>query len=294
MRVLPQVEDQDQDQVQENLITPEGMQFSGTSLENQLHDEDNISLSTKEGIRSLVARLENRLCDNNNKVSFRDFERLAEELLKTSGLAPLPDELKPFAAQIKEARGEETGMNHMHNEVIVCAAIKEMKCLPSELVNWNMLKKWRATLNYAKQNGFHVNYADFLLEKNLKLYVLEELNDNNNKVSFKDFEGLAEALLKTSGLAPLPDELKPFAAQIKEAHGEETGINHLSIEVIICAAIKEIECLPSESVTWDMLKKWGATLNYAKQNGFQGSFADVSLKRNLKSFVLDKYYRLRN
>ncbi|KAA3471994.1 hemA [Gossypium australe] len=181
---------------------------------------------------------------------------LAEKLLKTSELAPLPDELKPFAAQIKEARGEETGMNHMHIEVIVCAAIKEMKCLPSEPVNWNMLKKWKATLNYAKQNGFHVNYADFLLEKSLKSYVLERLLTNEEfPPNLWNFEGLAETLLKTSSLAPLPDELKPFAAQIKEAHGEETGINHLSIEVIVCAAIKEMECLPSESVTWDMLKK---------------------------------------
>ncbi|TYG96837.1 hypothetical protein ES288_A11G385200v1 [Gossypium darwinii] len=289
-QVQDQVQDHDQDQdqvqVQENLFTPEGMQL--WSSENQLYDEDNI--------------------------------RLAEALEKTSGLAPLPDKLKPFAAQIKDARGEDIGINHMLIEVIVFAAIKEMKCLPSESVNWNMLKKWGATLSYAKKNGFQVSYADLLLKKNLKSYVLESLSTNeefpgrlltneeirslvtcltsledqifdgnNNEVSFKDFEWLEEELEKTKGSDPLPDKLKSIAAQIKGAHGKDTGINHLSIEVIVCAAIKEMEFLPSESVNWDMLKKWGATLNYAKQNGFQVSFADVSLKRNLKSYVLDNY-----
>ncbi|XP_016725035.1 uncharacterized protein [Gossypium hirsutum] len=130
-QVQVQVQDQDQvqDQVQENLFTPEGMQL--WSSENQLYDEDNISLSANEGIQFLVMRLENELYDNNNnEVSFEDFEGLAGDLEKTTGLAPLPDKLKPFAAQIKEARGE-TGINHMLIEVIVCAAIKEMKCLPS-------------------------------------------------------------------------------------------------------------------------------------------------------------------
>ncbi|PPR88550.1 hypothetical protein GOBAR_AA32144 [Gossypium barbadense] len=276
--------------------------------------------------RFLVMRLENELYDNNNnEVSFEDFEGLAGDLEKTTGLAPLPDKLKPFAAQIKEARGE-TGINHMLIEVIVCAAIKEMKCLPSKSVNWNMLKKWGATLSYAKHNGFQVSFADLLLKKNWKSYVLESLltneefpsnlrsvgrlltneeiqslgtwltsledqiyDGNNNEVSFKDFEWLEEELAKTKGSDPLPDKLKSIAAQIKGAHGKDTGINHLSIEVIVCAAIKEMEFLPSESVNWDMLKKWGATLNYAKQNGFQVSFADVSLKRNLKSYVLDNY-----
>ncbi|TYJ12574.1 hypothetical protein E1A91_A11G360800v1 [Gossypium mustelinum] len=327
-QVQVQVQDQDQvqDQVQENLFTPEGMQL--WSSENQLYDEDNISLSANEGIQFLVRRLENELYDNNNnEVSFEDFEGLAGDLEKTTGLAPLPDKLKPFAAQIKEARGE-TGINHMLIEVIVCAAIKEMKCLPSKSVNWNMLKKWGATLSYAKHNGFQVSFADLLLKKNWKSYVLESLltneefpsnlrsvgrlltneeigtwltsledqiyDGNNNEVSFKDFEWLEEELEKTKGSAPLPDKLKSIAAQIKGAHGKDTGINHLSIEVIVCAAINDMERLPSESVNWDMLKKWGAILNYAKQNGFQVSFADLSLKRNLKSYVLDNYSWLRN
>lgn len=194
-----------------------------------------------------------------------------------------------------------------------------------------MLKKWGATLSYAKHNGFQVSFADLLLKKNWKSYVLESLltneefpsnlrsvgrlltneeiqslgtwltsledqiyDGNNNEVSFKDFEWLEEELAKTKGSAPLPDKLKSIAAQIKGAHGKDTGINHLSIEVIVCAAINDMEFLPSESVNWDMLKKWGATLNYAKQNGFQVSFADLSLKRNLKSYVLDNYSWSRN
>ncbi|KAH1084441.1 hypothetical protein J1N35_024202 [Gossypium stocksii] len=120
---------------------------------------------------------------------------------------------------------------------------------------------------------------------------LEKLvyDENNNKVSAKDFEGLEEALRKTTALAPLPDSLKPIAAQIKEARGgmEVDECAHMLIEVFVCTAIKEMICL--QPVNLYTLRKWGATLNYARQHGFQVSFADELLKKNLKSYIVDNY-----
>ncbi|XP_017627427.1 uncharacterized protein LOC108470586 [Gossypium arboreum] len=112
-------------------------------------------------------------------------------------------------------------------------------------------------------------------------------DENNNKVSVKDFEGLEEALKKTNGLDLLPDYLRPIANQIEEARGEATGIAHSYVQVLVCAAIKEMQDLAP--VEMDMLKKWAAALNYARQYGFQVTFADHLLRKNFDAYIHNKF-----
>ncbi|KAH1084435.1 hypothetical protein J1N35_024196 [Gossypium stocksii] len=112
-------------------------------------------------------------------------------------------------------------------------------------------------------------------------------DENNNKVSVKDFEGLEEALKKTNGLDLLPDYLRPIANQIEEARGEATGIAHGYVQVLVCAAIKEMQDLAP--VEMDMLKKWAAALNYARQYGFQVTFADRLLRKNFDAYIHNKF-----
>ncbi|TYJ12561.1 hypothetical protein E1A91_A11G360500v1 [Gossypium mustelinum] len=112
-------------------------------------------------------------------------------------------------------------------------------------------------------------------------------DENNNKVSVKDFEGLEEALKKTNGLDLLPDYLRPIANQIEEARGEATGIAHSYVQVLVCAAIKEMQDLAP--VEMDMLKKWAAALNCARQHGFQVTFADHLLRKNFDAYIHNKF-----
>ncbi|XP_017631040.1 uncharacterized protein LOC108473794 isoform X2 [Gossypium arboreum] len=178
-----------QDQVQESLSTL-GAQFK--SLENQLYDE------------------------NNNKVSFKDFEGLEEALKKTNALDLLPGYLKPIANQIEKAHGEATGIAHAYIQLLVCAAINEMQESAVKSLNWETLKKWGATLNYARQLGFQVSFADELLRKTFGAYVcfkflINQPDDkNNNQVSDKDLESQVYGSWSTFGAQFKSLENQPY------------------------------------------------------------------------------------
>ncbi|KAK8633106.1 hypothetical protein V6N13_013960 [Hibiscus sabdariffa] len=94
-------------------------------------------------------------------------------------------------------------------------------------------------------------------------------NKDNNKVDVQDFDGLEQALNNTNSMKSTPDYLEPFAARIEKARGEATDFSHKLIQVLVCAAIHEMEKLRPEEFNRDMLKKWAATLNMAKRLGFQ-------------------------
>ncbi|TYJ12580.1 hypothetical protein E1A91_A11G361200v1 [Gossypium mustelinum] len=108
---------------------------------------------------------------------------------------------------------------------------------------------------------------------------------DNNKVEYKDFLGLEQALKKTAW-GKTPDYLQPIAIRIEKARGKATDVFHIPAQVPVCAAIKEMEEFPVEDLDWDTLKKWGATLNYAKKYGFQVGFADKLLKKNLLAYLV--------
>ncbi|MBA0804172.1 hypothetical protein Gohar_014319, partial [Gossypium harknessii] len=78
--------------------------------------------------------------------------------------------LESIAIQIEKDRGKTTDIFHIPTQVLLCAAIKEMKDFSVGDLDLGTLKKWSATLNYAKKYGFQVGFADNLLKKNLLAY----------------------------------------------------------------------------------------------------------------------------
>ncbi|MBA0753787.1 hypothetical protein Gogos_021992 [Gossypium gossypioides] len=110
-------------------------------------------------------------------------------------------------------------------------------------------------------------------------------DDENNKMEYKDFLGLEQALKKTAW-GKTPDYLQTIAIRIEKARGKATDVFHIPAQVPVCAAIKEMEDFLVEDLDWDTLKKWGATLNYARKYGFQVGFADSLLKKNLLAYLV--------
>ncbi|XP_052480166.1 uncharacterized protein LOC105761735 [Gossypium raimondii] len=90
-------------------------------------------------------------------------------------------------------------------------------------------------------------------------------NKDNNSVEVAHFHGLQEALDETH-YGETPDYLKL------------TKFGHKNIEVLVCAAIKQMEDwrTPKDSGC-NQLKKWAATLNMGKEQDFEVKFADDML-----------------
>ncbi|KAH1084447.1 hypothetical protein J1N35_024208 [Gossypium stocksii] len=125
---------------------------------------------TREGIQSKFRDLENQLYEKgNDKVECKDFPGL-EQALKNTAWGEIPEYLESIAIQIEKDRGKTTDVFHIAIQVLVCAAIKEMKDFSVGDLDWDTLKKWGATLNYAEKFGFQVRFADNLLKKNLLAY----------------------------------------------------------------------------------------------------------------------------
>ncbi|KAK5787362.1 hypothetical protein PVK06_042016 [Gossypium arboreum] len=125
---------------------------------------------TREGVQSKFRDLENQLYDNgNDKVECKDFPGL-EQALKNTAWGEIPEYLESIAIQIEKDRGKTTDVFHIAIQVLVCAAIKEMKDFSVGDLDWDTLKKWGTTLNYVEKFGFQVRFADNLLKKNLLAY----------------------------------------------------------------------------------------------------------------------------
>ncbi|KAA3471984.1 ribosome biogenesis protein RLP24-like [Gossypium australe] len=90
--------------------------------------------------------------------------------LKNTAWGEIPEYLESIAIQIEKDRGKTTDVFHIAIQVLVCAVIKEMKDFSVGDLDWDTLKKWGATLNYAEKFGFQVRVADNLLKKNLLAY----------------------------------------------------------------------------------------------------------------------------
>ncbi|KAB2060050.1 hypothetical protein ES319_A11G351200v1 [Gossypium barbadense] len=107
---------------------------------------------------------------------------------------------------------------------------------------------------------------------------------DNNKVDVEDFPGLQQALDNITGWGKLPNYLEPIAIRIEAARGKATEISQIGSQLLVCAAIKEMENLLVKDLDLDRLKKWGATLNKAKEHGFQVGFADNLLELKLLAY----------
>ncbi|KAK5787363.1 hypothetical protein PVK06_042017 [Gossypium arboreum] len=143
------------------------------SMENDLQVKVKVTATddlTSEGVQSKFRDLENQLYDDgNDKVECKDFPGL-EQALKNTAWGEIPEYLESIAIQIEKDRGKTTDVFHIAIQILVCAAIKEMKDFSVGDLDWDTLKKWGATLNYAEKFGFQVRFADNLLKKNLLAY----------------------------------------------------------------------------------------------------------------------------
>ncbi|KAG8479860.1 hypothetical protein CXB51_029509 [Gossypium anomalum] len=123
--------------------------------------------------------------------------------------------------------------------------------------------------------GEELQYSTCELENQL-------CDNDNNKVDVTDFHGLEQALNNIG--YKTPDYLKPIATRIENVRGKATDFCHYGIQVLVCAAIKEMEEVSIKELNWDTLKKWAATLNKAKGLDFEVGFANNLLQKNLYSY----------
>ncbi|XP_039024978.1 uncharacterized protein LOC120158120 [Hibiscus syriacus] len=155
-------------------IFAKNMDFSSEYLREKLASE--IPFDIKEldlvDLHSKFSNFKSRLYDKeNNKVDIQDFEGL-QEALNRAGWGKTPNHLEQIAMEVETAIGKQ--INNPCIRVLLSAAIKEMKDLKVDEMErdmCNMFKKWAATFNYAKENGFHVEFAYIKLEKNLRAYL---------------------------------------------------------------------------------------------------------------------------
>ncbi|KAK8514844.1 hypothetical protein V6N13_102999 [Hibiscus sabdariffa] len=135
-------------------------------LPNGIEELDHIGVNLNQVCGSLptLDDLHSKLCDKgNNKVDFPDFEGLREAVDMIG--------LEHTAVEIETTIGKRIEIPHIR--VLLLAAIKQMKDLKVEELEGDMsimFKKWRATLNYAKEKGFDMEFAYNKLEKYERAY----------------------------------------------------------------------------------------------------------------------------
>lgn len=121
--------------------------------------------------------------------------------------------------------------------------------------------------------------------KDLEYLESEVLGKDNNTVDVTDFQGLEEAVKKN--WPNIPEYLEPIARRVKEARGDEViRFADKNIQILVCAAIYEMENMTVEELNRDGLKKWGATFNQAKEARFEVKFAEIQLKKNLYAYFV--------
>ncbi|KAL1146518.1 hypothetical protein V6Z11_A11G379400 [Gossypium hirsutum] len=119
--------------------------------------------------------------------------------------------------------------------------------------------------------------AKAMLECNYNSWQSILFNKDNNSVEVAHFHGLQEALDKAR-YGETPDYLKRIATLIEVDRGKATKFGHKNIEVLVCAAIKEMEDWRTlKDSGCNQLKKWATTLNMGKEQDFEVKFADDML-----------------
>ncbi|TYH47147.1 hypothetical protein ES332_D11G391300v1 [Gossypium tomentosum] len=146
-------------------VSEAGIQGTEMNDVTILVDQDHISLPDREMSKCNYSSWLSSLNKDNNSVEVAHFHGLQEALDKTC-CGKTPDYLKHIATQIEADRGKATKFGHKNIEILVCAAIKEMKdWLTNKDSGCNQLKKWAATLNMGKEQDFEVKFADDMLNK---------------------------------------------------------------------------------------------------------------------------------
>ncbi|KAL4351542.1 hypothetical protein GQ457_06G025790 [Hibiscus cannabinus] len=128
-------------------------------------------------------------------------------------------------------------------------------------------------------DDLHSKFSDFKSQ----LYDKE-----NNKVGFSDFEGLQEALHMCEW-GETPDYLEDIAVETETAIGKQ--INKPGIRVLLSAAMKDLKLERDMS---NVLKKWAATLNYAKENDPINSIKQSQSVPSSRAFVAESTTKRRH
>ncbi|KAL1075822.1 hypothetical protein V6Z11_D11G391000 [Gossypium hirsutum] len=123
----------------------------------------------------------------------------------------------------------------------------------------------------------HVSLPDREMSKcNYSSWLSGLFNKDNNSVEVAHFHGLQEALKETP-CGETPDHLKRIATLIEADRGKATKFGHKNIEILVCAAIKEMEDWLASGC--NQLKKWIATLNMGSELHFEVKFANDMLNK---------------
>ncbi|XVE96438.1 hypothetical protein REPUB_Repub02eG0221900 [Reevesia pubescens] len=122
-----------------------------------------------------------------------------------------------------------------------------------------------------------------------KIYTAKDVEDfekkiamDNKEVRVSDFHGLEEAI--GTAERDIPDCLEHIAKKIEKARGTQTEFVYKNIQLLVCAAVKEMEDQPLEQLNEVSLLKWGVTLKMAKKINFQVEFAETQFKKNLYAY----------
>ncbi|MBA0633525.1 hypothetical protein Godav_000086 [Gossypium davidsonii] len=238
----------------------------------------------KEGAKVLVDRIDRRL----NKTYGRVYKMVA---MKASQLCPqvfgsleqietqwpVLSDLQKVKQNIKEILE-----NHKGRILSEAEAKRKLLLVEKELEQLDQLELYSAC-SQMKEVGGSLPTREEIQSKFSELEK-EIYAKDNNKVDVEDFLGLQQALDNITGWGKLPNYLEPIAIRIEEARGKATEISQIGSQLLVCAAIKEMENLLVKDLDLDRLKKWGATLNKAKEHGFQVGFADNLLELKLLAY----------
>ncbi|KAK8633110.1 hypothetical protein V6N13_013964 [Hibiscus sabdariffa] len=209
-------------------------------------------------------------------------EQIEKQWTPAPDLHKLKQHIKKVEVDFKEGRLTDDEANQSLLQVE-----NKLKQIDQQLED---LKKMRDTDSTFAKNTFSSPLPCVVTGDRKKLesevnYLRSQVYDKeNNKVEYKEFQGLEEEL-KNTAWGKTPDNLEAIASRIERARGKATEVAHSVIQVLVCAAIKEMEDFPVEDLDWDSLRKWGATLNMAKELDFHVAFADNLLNKNLLAFA---------
>ncbi|KAA3471998.1 pentafunctional arom polypeptide [Gossypium australe] len=243
----------------------------------------------KEGAKVLVDRIDRRLNKVYKMMAMKASQLCPQvfgslEQIETQW--PLLSDLQKVKQNIKEILENHKGrlLPEAEAKQKLLQVEKELEQLDQlEEFNGETLEKLYSACSQMKEVGgslltreeFQSKFSD--LEK--EIYAKD-----NNKVGVEDFPGLQAALDNITGWGKLPNYLEPIAIRIEEARGKATEISQIGSQLLVCAAIKEMENLLVKDLDLDRLKKWGATLNKAKEHDFQVGFADNLLELKLLAY----------
>ncbi|KAL1075836.1 hypothetical protein V6Z11_D11G391900 [Gossypium hirsutum] len=222
----------------------------------------------KEGAKVLVDRIDRRLTKTYGKVYKMMAMKASQLYPQVFGSLEQIETQWPVLSGLQKVKQNIKEILENHKGRILSEAEAKQKLLQveKELEQLDQLELYSAC-SQMKEVGGSLPTREEIQSKFSELEK-EIYAKDNNKVDVEDFLGLQQALDNITGWGRLPNYLEPIAIRIEEARGKATEISQIGSQLLVCAAINETENLLVKDLDLDRLKKWGATLNKAKEHGF--------------------------